>query len=155
MNALQSPEYLEDLVRELCKLPGETEWVEFKVNVGRFEEIGEYISALANSAALSGKAYSYVVWGISDEYHEVVGTNFDPNSSKVGNEELESWLLRLLEPRINFRFLKTSIEERSVVVLEISRTFNQPVRFQGQEYVRASSYKKKLKDFPEKERALW
>jgi len=69
----------------------------------------------------------------------VVGTNFDPNSSKVGNEELESWLLRLLEPRINFLFLKTSIEERSVVVLEISRALNQPVRFRGQEYIRAGS----------------
>jgi len=139
MNALQSPEYLEALVRELCELLGETEWVECKVNIDRFQEIGEYISALANSAALSGKAYSYVVWGVSDECHEVVGTNFDPNSSKVGNEELESWLLRLLEPRINFLFLKTSIEERSVVVLEISRALNQPVRFRGQEYIRAGS----------------
>ncbi len=43
MNALQSPEYLEALVRELCELPGETEWVEFKVNIDRFQEIGEYL----------------------------------------------------------------------------------------------------------------
>lgn len=40
-------------------------------------------------------------------------------------------------------------------MLEIGRAFRHPVRFQGQEYVRVGSYKKKLKDFPEKEAALW
>lgn len=43
--------YLVSLVRELCKLTGESEWVEFKVNVREPEEVGEYISAVANSAA--------------------------------------------------------------------------------------------------------
>ena len=38
---------------------------------------------------------------------------------------------------------------------EISRAARHPVRFAGQEYIRVGSYKKKLKDFPEKERALW
>ena len=155
MTAPQPADYLADLVRELCKLPRETEWVEFKVNADRPQEIGEYISALANSAALSGKAFAYVVWGVSDEDHEVVGTNFDPGSTKVGNEELENWLLRLLAPRIDFRFLKVSVDGFSVVVLEIDRAFRHPVRFQRQEYVRIGSYKKKLRDFPEKERALW
>ena len=56
-------EYLVSLVRELCRLSAETEWVEFKVNVGKPQEVGEYISALANSAALVGKAFAYVVWG--------------------------------------------------------------------------------------------
>ncbi|MYB34246.1 MAG: transcriptional regulator [Gammaproteobacteria bacterium] len=155
MNALQSPENLENLVRELCKLPRETEWVEFKVNEDRFHQIGEYISALANSAALLGKDYSYLIWGVSDKDHAVVGTNFDPDSARVGNEELENWLLRLLDPRINFRFLQASFKGVSVVVLEIPRALRQPVRFEGQEYVRVGSYKKKLKGFPEKERALW
>ena len=57
-------EYLVSLVRELCRLSGETEWVEFKVNVRKPEEVGEYISALANSAALAGKAFAYMVWGV-------------------------------------------------------------------------------------------
>ena len=155
MTTPQPADYPADLVRELCKLPGETEWVEFKVNMGRPQEIGEYVSALANSAALSGKAFAYVVWGVSDEDHAVVGTNFDPGSAKVGNEELENWLLRLLAPRIDFRFLQSSVDGFSVVVLEIARAFRHPVRFQGREYVRVGSYKKNLRDFPEKERALW
>ena len=42
-----------------------------------------------------------------------------------------------------------------VVLAEIARAARHPVRFAGQEYIRVGSYKKKLKDFPEKERALW
>lgn len=148
-------EYLVSLVRELCKVTGESEWVEFKVNVREPEEVGEYISALANSAALVGKAFAYVVWGISDRDHSVVGTSFDPSVARVGNEALENWLLRLLEPRLNFRFFQVPMEGHSVVVLEIERAFRQPVRFRGREYIRVGSYKKKLKDFPERERALW
>ncbi len=89
-------EYLVGLVRELCKLTRETEWVEFKVDRHQPEEIGEYISALANSAALAGKSFAHVVWGVGDNDHTVVGTRFKPGAEKVGNEELESWLLRLL-----------------------------------------------------------
>ena len=52
MTTDRSPEYLASLVRELSKLPDETEWVEFKQNNADPQEIGEYLSALANSAAL-------------------------------------------------------------------------------------------------------
>lgn len=148
-------EYLVSLVNELCKLTGETEWVEFKGNMHEPQEIGEYVSALANSAALAGKPFAHLVWGIADHDHEVVGTSFNPSAEKVGNEELESWLLRLLAPKIHFRFFQVSVDGHSVVLLEIERAFRSPVQFQGQEYIRVGSYKKKLKDFPEKERALW
>ena len=148
-------EYLVSLVGELCRLSAETEWVEFKVNVGKPQEVGEYISALANSAALVGKAFAYLVWGVADRDHTVVGTSFDPISARVGNEELENWLLRLLEPRIHFRFFQVTVDGHSLVVLEVERAFRQPVQFCGQEYIRVGSYKKRLKEFPEKARALW
>jgi len=147
--------YLASLVRELCALPKETEWVEFKVNQAEPQDIGEYLSALANSAALAGKAFAYLVWGVQDGDHAVVGTAFNPHGACVGNEELESWLLRLLEPKIEFRFFAVDVDGRRVVLLEIGRASRHPVRFSGQEFVRVGTYKKKLKDFPEKERALW
>ena len=148
-------DYLASLVRELCALPKETEWVEFKVDDAEPRGIGEYISALANAAALVGKAFAYLVWGVRDEDQAVVGTAFDPHAARVGNEELESWLLRLMEPKIDFRFFRTVVDGHAVVLLEIARAVRHPVRFEGQEYIRVGSYKKKLKDFPEKERALW
>ena len=151
----RTPEYLIGLVHELRKLPTETEWLEFKRNDAEPQDIGEYLSALANAAALYGKVNGYLVWGIDDATHEIVGTTFAPAKAKVGNEELESWLLRLLAPKINFRFHGVGIEGRSVILLEIGRAFRHPVQFQNQEFIRIGTYKKKLKDFPEKERALW
>lgn len=148
-------EYLVGLVNELCKLSAETEWVEFKLNEADPTEIGEYLSTLANSAALVGKASAYLVWGVENGTHRVVGTQFFPRDTKVGNEELENWLLRLLTPKIDFRFDDVEVDGRRVVLLEIGRAFRHPVQFRGQEFIRVGSYKKKLKDFPEKERALW
>lgn len=155
MNAIRSDDYLTGLVRELCKLPRETEWVEFKQNDATPETIGENISALANSAALEGKASAYLVWGVRNEDHAVVGTVFDPSQRRIGNEKLENWLLRLLEPKIEFRFFSVKMNAQTVVLLEISRATRQPVRFKGTEFLRVGTYTKKLKTFPEKERALW
>lgn len=58
MTADRTPEYLIGLIRELCRLPRETEWAEFKHSNADPQEIGEYISALANAAALNGKAFA-------------------------------------------------------------------------------------------------
>lgn len=155
MSPVRSPSFLADLVRELCKLPSETEWVEFKRNNDNPQELGEYISALSNAAALCGKASAYLVWGVDDSTHEIVGTTVSPKSEKKGNQELESWLLQLLTPKIDFWFYDVMIDARRVVVLEIARAVRQPVQFQGVEHIRVGSYKKPLKDYPEKERALW
>lgn len=148
-------EYLNGLLRELIALPTETEWVEFKQNNKQPEEIGEYISALSNSAALCGKVNAYMVWGIDDKVHQVIGTSFKPSEEKRGNEELESWLLKLLNPKINFHFYSLNITEKQIVILEIARAARHPVQFQGIEYIRVGSYKKKLKEYPDKERKLW
>src|SRR4051812_39660369 len=155
MIADRSADYLISLAQELCKLPQETEWAELKVNDADPQEIGEYISALANSAALAGKAFAYLMWGVADGDHAIVGTRFAPRAARVGNEEVENWLLRLLSPKVHFRFFEVKVEGRPVVILEIERAWRHPVQFQGKELIRVGSYKKKLKDFPEKERALW
>lgn len=148
----------ESLVRilsELCALSAETEWVEFKRNNTSPELIGEYISALANSAALKGKSQAWLVWGVDDETHEIVGTTFKPSETKVGNEELESWLLRLLTPKVVFRFHEVDVKGAHIVMLEVSRDLEHPVRFKNEAFVRIGSYKKNLKGFPRHERDLW
>ncbi|MDF2652534.1 MAG: ATPase, 4 family [Paenibacillus sp.] len=151
----RTEEYLTSLVQELRLIPKETGWVEFKHNNKDPKEIGEYISALSNSAALNGKSHAYLIWGIADDSHDVIGTNFRPFQEKVGNEELESWLLRLLSPKIYFVFRELITDNGQVVILEIESASNKPVQFHGVEYIRIGSYKKNLKDFPDTERALW
>lgn len=150
-------EYLQALLRELLKLPRETEWVEFKHNNADPPMLGEYISALANAAALLGKQTGYLVWGIEDNEHKPVGTRFNPGTARHKQQELESWLLQKIAPKIHFRFFQfhTPEEELPMVILEVPAASHTPVRFDGVEYIRVGSYKRKLKEFPEKERELW
>jgi len=151
----RSPAYWDKLVAELRRLPAEDGCVEFKENYATPDDIGEYLSALANTAALLGKPEAYVVWGVRDKTHEVVGTTFDPAKVKKGNEDLENWLTRLLSPRLHFHFHQVTHEGRRVVILEIPRAHGNPVQFSGIEYVRVGSYRQKLKDHPQLESALW
>ena len=155
MSIDRSDEYIISLVNELLKQPNETEWLEFKHNNENKEMIGEYISALSNSAALHNKTNAYMIWGVDDETHEIFGTTFKPSTTTKGNEALENWILRLLDPKIDFKFYEIDIDSHSVVLLEIAPAFKNPVRFQGVEYIRLNSHKKKLKELPEKERELW
>ena len=155
MTGIRSNDYHAGLVRELCKLPRETEWVEFKGNNKNPQEIGEYLSALANAAALNGKANAYMVWGIEDRTHDIVGTDFLPSAAKKGNEPFETWLLRSMKPKIHFTFFELSIDGNAVVLLEIGRAFRHPVRFQNEAFIRVGQVKKSLKDVPERERELW
>ena len=66
--------YLSGLLKELCKLPAETPWLEFKKNNADPHDIGDYIAALSNSAALEGKSSAFMIWGVDDESHHIVGT---------------------------------------------------------------------------------
>ena len=147
--------YIAGLVGRLRALPSETEWVEFKVNNARPEMIGRSVSALANGAALMGEANAYMLWGIEDSSHAVVGTTFSASVKKVGNEPLEIWLDRSLSPSVGFRFYDVDIDGRRVVVLEIDCASRSPVAFKGEEFIRVGSVTKKLREHSEKERALW
>lgn len=143
------------LLNELIKFSKENEWVEFKDSNGDPQMIGEDISALANSAALLNKTSAYMVWGIEDVTHRIIGTCFKPSTAKHKQQELESWLLQKLDPKIDFRFFEFAYNGLDTVILEIQPAIHKPVRFDGTEFIRVGSNTKKLRDFPEKERELW
>lgn len=146
---------VERLVLELVRNPAELEWVEFKENNADPQQIGEYISALSNSAALHGKSRAFLVWGVQDGTHQIVGTRFSPETATKGSEPLVTWLARMVSPRIDFTFRSGRATGAAVVVLEVPAAEHMPVRFSGEEYIRVGSSKRKLRDFPEKERKLW
>ena len=151
----ESTDELNKLLGSLLLLPHETEWVEYKHNNSNPEEIGEYVSALANAAALHGKDRAYLIWGIENNTHRIVGTSFSPRKAKIGNEEIENWLLRLLDPRTEFSIHEWTHEGNDIAMLQINPALHSPIRFKGEEFIRVGSYKKNLKDYPEKERAMW
>ncbi len=143
------------IINEAREHKYESPWIEFKTNNCNPQEIGEYISALSNTAALFNQEHAFMIWGIDDKTHDVVGTSFDPQSEKIGNQGLELWISTQLDPQVQFYFHKTQINEKNVILLEISRAFSSPVKFKSIDYIRIDSYKKKLKDFPDTERELW
>ncbi len=145
------------LVDALTAKPKETEWVEFKHNFHSKEEIGEQISALSNSACLCSMSFGYIVFGVDDATHDIVGTNLYGKRKMVGTEELESWLSTRLNPRIDFEIIDDfDYEDKGhICVFKIPATTNRPVSFLHEEYVRVGSITRKLKDYPAKEAKIW
>ena len=151
---------LERLVNTLRAYPTEANWFEFKHNNYEPEMIGQDISALANGAAFADKPCAYMIWGVHDKTHDIVGTDYDQYTLKVGNQEIESWLRNLLSKNAEFEF-KTlymkdkDMNEKKVVVLIIYKATNQTVTFKKTDYIRVGSYSCKLMDYPQMQAQLW
>ena len=148
-------ENLDKLVNELRNLPNETQWLEFKHNNYEPTMIGQDISALANSAAMCEKSSAYMLWGIDDKTHEIVGTDYNLQTLKKGNQELENWLRSLLSRNADFEFHTVPMNGKNVGVLIIYRAANQTVMFEKVDYIRVGSYTKKLNEFPALQAQLW
>lgn len=144
------------LLEELTSLPKECEWVEFKVNNKDPQMIGERISALSNSANLDKQKAGYLVWGIEDNTHNIIGTTFSFKKEKKGNEELEFWILKMLSPKIDFKIYEFNAKRgERIVLVEISPAKDIPVKFINISYIRVGSVTRKLLEFPEKEKKIW
>jgi ATP-dependent DNA helicase RecG len=142
------------LLDRLLAQTGEHEWLEFKYNDDP-HTIGEYISALANAAALDGEPCGFMVWGIEDETRRVLGTRFKPGSAKIGAQMLDMWLHQYLRPKLDFRFEAFDYQSLPVVVLRVPAAVAQPVSFHEVEYIRIHSAKVKLASHADKEARLW
>jgi len=144
------------LIDRLRGLPTETEWLEFKHNWYEPQALGEYLSALANAACLSGQARGYLVFGIDDATHAVVGTQFDPYSTKAkGNQDLLPWLAAGLRPNVGFDSHIVEHPDGRVVLFEVGSANGEPVSFYGTPYIRIGTSKTELGKHPEKARELW
>lgn len=138
-----------DYLKELIK-NDECEQIEFKEN--RFDkyELGEYISAISNSATINNEDYGYFIWGINDKTHDVVGTNFNFNKD-INNEPLKHYLARLLNPSINFEFKDFYFDDKKVVCLLIPAAKRVFTEFDKNRFIRIGSSKELLRKYPERE----
>lgn len=146
---------LDLLVKELCKLPKEIGWVEFKHNNCEPTMIGADISALANTATLHDRDYAYMIWGIDDKSHDILGTSVRLPLEKKGQQELENWLRFMLSKNADFEFLNTELEGKHIEIIRIHKAMNEPVAFEKVDYIRSGSYTKKLHEFPTMRAQLW
>ena len=147
-----TPEQLRDLVAH----GKECEWLEFKTNkVTDPPELGKYISALSNGAALASKPHGYLVWGIEDDSLEWIGTVFSPQDTKVeGAKELDFGISLEFAQQPRCQFFEVSTEQKRFVVLEIEAAHGFPVAFKNERYLRLDSSKVEALRHPQKEREL-
>lgn len=145
---------IENLIYDLVKRKDEEEWFDFKENWFNPVEIGEYISAISNAASVCGKTYGYVVWGISDTNHEIVGSDFNYNCT-YKNEPWQNYLARNLNPSIAFEFKEITINNHRIVCLVIPAAIKVPTSFNKVRYGRIGSSKVNLEKYPEREAILW
>jgi len=152
MNETQLIELLNDLVKQV----NETEWLEFKHNFHSEEEIGERLSSLSNGASLQNQPYGYLVFGVDDKTHRVIGTTFKAKSHKKSNENLEHWLATRLNPRIDFVIHEFDYDaDRHISLFVVPAAQNRPVTFLHDAYIRVGSVTRRLDGFEEKERKIW
>ena len=66
------------LLEELRAMQSENEWVEFKKAERNFDfdDLGKYFSALSNEANLKGQSLAWLVFGVEDRTHSIVGSQY-------------------------------------------------------------------------------
>lgn len=143
------------LLNRLLREPAEQTWLEFKHNRCVPDELGQYVSACANAAMLAEKDRAFIVFGIEDGTKRKLGTEVRLRDVKKGNENLLNWLGRMLAPAIMVDAIDFKEGEMAFAILVVEPSYERPVSFAGIEYIRIGENVKKLKDFPQHERALW
>jgi ATP-dependent DNA helicase RecG len=152
---MESNELYLSIVRSLAnKNEGEGEWFEFKMNNSDPAMIGEDISALSNMARILGMDKAYLIWGVEDQSHALLGSTFDPWKSKKGNEDLIPWLRLEVSSTIQFSFHLAIEGAKRFIVLQIDAAQELPTRFAGNAFCRLESYTKDIRSQPQIERQL-
>ena len=80
-------EDIEKKLDELIASQFETEVTEFKEakNSFSFDELGQYFSALSNEANLHNKNCAWLIFGIEDKKHKIVGTKYRNNDKELNS----------------------------------------------------------------------
>ncbi len=119
-------------------LPAETEVVEFKEAKYTFDfsKLGKYFSALSNESNLKNKPYAWLVFGIENKYHAIVGSQF--RSQRKDLDSLKSEIADKTTNRITFiEIYEIQLPEGRVIMFQIpAAPKGLPVAFEGHYYGR-------------------
>lgn len=134
---MTTPE-LEQILQDLRNLTAETEVAEFKEakNGYDFTKLGKYFSALSNEANLKGKPWAWLVFGIEDKHHKIVGSQFRPNRKNL--DKLKSEIANKTTNRITFiEIHELQHPEGRIVMFQIpAAPKGFPIAFDGHYYGR-------------------
>jgi ATP-dependent DNA helicase RecG len=142
------------LAEEFARGGTELPCVEFKVNNWQPDNIGTLISAISNVARLLDEPCGYVIWGVDDERHEIVGTTFRPVAEKANGQPLELWLANSISPDLHFTFKEVQHAKGRLAILEIPCAALVATKFKNIAYIRIGPTTPKLADHPAHEASL-
>lgn len=133
-----TPKQLQVTLNNLRSLSAENEVVEFKEakNTYDFTKLGKYFSALSNEANLCGKPNAWLIFGVEDKKHTIVGSQFRPNRKDL--DSLKGELANKTTNRISFiEIYELPEPEGRVVMFKIpAAPKGIPVSFDGHYYAR-------------------
>ena len=128
---------LNSLLDELLQFQ-EDECIEFKEAKNDFDskKLGKYFSAISNEANLRGKEYGWLVFGIDDKTHRIIGSQYR-NSPKSLNS-VKGEIARGTTQQISFLEIYELIREgKRVLLFQIPATPKGiPMAFSGHYYAR-------------------
>ncbi len=125
-------------LQKLQSLTAETEVVEFKEAKTNYDftKLGKYFSALSNEANLKAKPFAWLVFGIENRMHKIVGSSFRMQRKDL--DSLKGEIANKTTNRITFiEIYELMLAEGRVVMFQIPaapRGF--PVAFDGHYYGR-------------------
>lgn len=102
---------------------GENEVVEFKKAETNFDvdELGKYFSALSNEANLREREFGWIVFGVWDKKHEIVGTSF--KKSEVALNKLKQDMSQHTTDGLIFReIIPLEVEGKRVLLFKVPAT---------------------------------
>lgn len=129
---------LNTLLIRLLELDAETEVVEFKEAKESydFRKIGKYFSALSNEANLKRKESAWLVFGVENEKHAIVGSNYRTHRKDL--DSLKGEVANKTTNRITFiEIYEISTQEGRVILFQIPPAPKGiPIAFEGHYYGR-------------------
>ena len=129
---------LNDILNRLCGLEAENEIVEFKEAKSNYDftKLGKYFSALSNEANLKGKPFGWLVFGIEDKKHNIVGSIY--RSKRKDLDSLKGEMANKTTNRISFIDIhEVNLPEGRVVMFQIpAAPKGIPIAFDGHYYAR-------------------
>lgn len=146
---------LAKIIRHFISEPAEKPHVEFKENNTDAETIAKNVSAIANTLTKDGIPRGYIIWGVKDDTHEIVGTNFKPDTKKKGNEDIILWLKKHVKPELNIQFRTTTLDDKRLVALIININRTSVSKYDNVPYIRIDKNTRKLGEYPETEKQVW
>ena len=122
----------------------ECEYAEYKDGFRDDDEIGEYISALSNGAALRKQDFGYLIWGVQDRTMKLTNSKFNYEKEVNGGENYAHYLSRNLNPHIDVEFKEEYFDSNRVVYVEIPAASDVITDYKNVRYIRVGSYTSKF-----------